>query len=89
VNRQAATGWPQQPLLPCRSGASVCKEVHPLEKCEQFKKMSWEQRVVKVNQLQLCLICLKHSAERECYAKGKPTSRGVARMGAWSCTGPS
>jgi hypothetical protein len=62
-------------------GASVCKEAHPLEKCDHFKKMSPEQRVVKVNKLHLCLVCLRHTADRECYAKGKPDFKGSSENG--------
>jgi hypothetical protein len=29
----------------------MCKEAHPLEKCEQFKKLSPEQCVLKANGL--------------------------------------
>ncbi len=72
---------PQRPQQPCRLGASLCKEAHPLEKCDEFKKMSPEQRVVKANELQLCLICLKHRADRECFAKGKPEFKGCSEGG--------
>ncbi len=37
--------------------------------------------MVKVNQLQLCLICLKHSADREGYAKGKADFKGCSENG--------
>ncbi len=53
MTQQAATGQPQRPQMPYCLGASLCKEAHPLEKCGQFKKLSPEQRVVKVNELQL------------------------------------
>ncbi len=62
-------------------GASVCKEAHPLEKCEHFKKWSPEQRAVKANELHLCLICLRHTADRECYAKGKPDFKVCSENG--------
>jgi hypothetical protein len=75
------TGQPQQPQMLCRLGASTCKELHPLKKCEQFKKLSPEQRAVKVNELQLCLNCLKHPANRECYAKGKADFKGCSEDG--------
>ncbi len=74
--QQQPAGRPQKPQQPCRLGASLCKEAHPLEKCDEFKKMSPEQREVKANELQLCLICLKHRADRECFAKGKPEFKG-------------
>ncbi len=41
-------------------------------------KMSPEQRVVKVNELQLCLMCLKHPADRECYTKGNTEFKGCS-----------
>ncbi len=49
-----AASQPASTLLPgklerCRPGADVCQELHQLEKCEQFKKMSPEQWVVEVN----------------------------------------
>jgi hypothetical protein len=56
TQQQQPAGHPQRPPVPCRLGASVCKEAHPLQKCEQFKTMSLEQRVVKANELHLCLI---------------------------------
>ncbi len=34
--------------------------------------MSPEQRAVKANELHLCLICLRHTADKECYTRGKP-----------------
>jgi hypothetical protein len=74
--QQQPAGRSQRPPMPCRLGASVCKEAHPLEKCEQFKKVSTEQRVVKANKLHLCLTCLRHTADKECYAKGKADFRG-------------
>ncbi len=49
-----------------------------MEKCEQFKKMLPEQRVVKANELHLCLICLRHMADKECYARGKPDFKGCS-----------
>jgi hypothetical protein len=67
--------------VPCQLGASVCKEAHPLEKCDLFKKMSPEQQVVKANKLHLCLICLKHTANQECYARGKPENKGCNENG--------
>jgi hypothetical protein len=79
--QQQPVGRPQRPQQPCRLGASLCKEAHPLEKCDEFKKMSPEQRVVKANELQLCLICLKHRADRECFAKGKPEFKGCSEGG--------
>jgi hypothetical protein len=48
---------------------------------QQFKKMSPEQRVVKANELHLCLICLRHTADRECYARGKPDFKGCSEGG--------
>ncbi len=76
--QQQPAGRPQRPQQPCRLGASVCKEAHPLEKCDEFKKMSPEQRVVKANELQLCLICLKHRADRECFTKGRAEFKGCS-----------
>jgi ribosomal protein L29 len=55
----------------CNLGADTCQELHQLEKCEQFKKMSPEQRMVKVNELRLCLINMRHSLDKECYQKAK------------------
>jgi hypothetical protein len=78
---QQPAGRPQRPQQPCRLGASLCKETHPLEKCEEFKKMSPEQRVVKANDLQLCLICLKHRADRECFTKARPEFKGCSEGG--------
>jgi hypothetical protein len=52
-----------------------------LEKCEHFKKLSLEQQVVKANELYLCLICLRHMADRECYARGKPDYKGCSESG--------
>ncbi len=78
---QQPAGHPQRPQLPCRLGASLCKKAHPLEKCEEFKKMSPEQRVVKANELQLCLVCLRHRADREYFAKGKPEFKGCSEDG--------
>jgi hypothetical protein len=57
---------------------SVCREAHPLDKCEQFKKMSPEQREVKANELHLCLTCLRHTADKECFAKGKADFKGCS-----------
>jgi hypothetical protein len=34
--------------MPAGGQCTVCKEAHSLEKCEQFKRLSPEQRVVKV-----------------------------------------
>jgi hypothetical protein len=31
-----------------------------------------------VNELQLCLICLKHPADRECYTKGNTEFKGCS-----------
>jgi hypothetical protein len=59
----------------------MCKEAHLLEKCDQFKKLAPEQRVVKANELQLCLVCLRHAVDRECYAKGKADYSGCSRSG--------
>jgi hypothetical protein len=78
TRQQQPAECPQRPPMPCRLGASVCKEAHPLEKCEHFKKLSPEQQVVKANELHLCLICLRHTADRECYAKGKPDFKGCS-----------
>ncbi len=44
-------------------------------------KLSLEQRVVKVNELELTLICLKHPADRGCYAQGKANFRGCSQSG--------
>jgi hypothetical protein len=79
--QQQPAGRPQRPQQPCRLGTSLCKEAHPLEKCYEFKKMSPEQRVVKANELQLCLICLKHRADRECFARGRPEFKGCSESG--------
>jgi hypothetical protein len=49
--QQQPAGRPQRPPVPCYLGASMCKEAHPLEKCEQFKKLSPEQCVLKANGL--------------------------------------
>jgi hypothetical protein len=43
--------------------------------------MSPEQRVVKANDLQLCLICLKHRADRECFTKARPEFKGCSEGG--------
>ncbi len=58
----------------------MCKDAHPLERCEQFKKLSPEQQVVKVDELQLCLVCLKHPADREwdCFTKSKADFKGCS-----------
>jgi hypothetical protein len=79
--QQQPAGHPQRPQQPCRLGASLCKEAHPLDKCEEFKKMSPKQRVVKANDLQLCLICLKHRADRECFTKARPEFEGCSEGG--------
>ncbi len=38
MTQQVATGLQQHQQMHSRLGVSVCKEVHTLEKCEQFKK---------------------------------------------------
>ncbi len=43
--------------------------------------MSPEQRVVKANELHLCLICLRHTADREYCNKGKPDFKGSCEGG--------
>jgi hypothetical protein len=40
-----------------------------------------KQRVVKVNELQLCQVCMKHPADRECYTKGKADFKGCSEGG--------
>jgi hypothetical protein len=66
-----------------------------LDKGEQLKKMSPEQRVVKANELHMCLTCLRHTVDKECYAKGKEDFKGCSEgvVAAWNiipcCTGPS
>ncbi len=52
-----------------------------MDKCKQFKKMSPEQRVVKANELHLCLTCLRPTADKECYAKDKADFRGCSKGG--------
>jgi hypothetical protein len=42
-----------------------------VDRCEVFQKMSLGQCVMKVNELQLCQICLRHLAEKEHYAKAE------------------
>jgi hypothetical protein len=79
--QQQPAGRPQRPPMQCRLRASECREAHPLDKCEHFKKMSSEQRVVKANELHLCLTCLRHMADKECYAKGKAAFRGCSEGG--------
>jgi hypothetical protein len=82
VAQQPAVGCPQPATTNAlRTGASVCKEAHPLEKFEHFKKLSPEQQVVKASELHLCLVCLRHTADRECYTKGKPDYRGCSQRG--------
>jgi hypothetical protein len=53
ISQQAASGRPIHKLMLCCLGANVCQELHQLEKYGQFKKMSSEQQVVKVNELRL------------------------------------
>jgi hypothetical protein len=79
--QQQPAGPPQQPPMQCRLGSSGCQEAHPLEKCEHFKRLSPKQRVVKANELHLCLICLRHKADRECYARGNPDYKGCSESG--------
>ncbi len=43
--------------------------------------MSPEQRVMKMNKLQLCLIFLRYVAEKECYAKAKVEYKGCSEPG--------
>ncbi len=81
TQQQQPAGRPQRPPMSCWLGASMCREAHPLEKCEQFKKMSPEQRVVKANELHMCLTCLRHTADKECYAKGKADFKGCSEGG--------
>jgi hypothetical protein len=49
VTQQPLRRSPPHQQMPCCLGANMCRESHPLEKCVQFKKMSPEQQVMKVN----------------------------------------
>ncbi len=66
---------------------------HPADRCEVFQKRSPEQRMAKANKLQLCHICLRHAAEKECYAMAKAKYKEWASLNeVWTttlcCTGP-
>jgi hypothetical protein len=78
VVQQNGGSKPPPKLMPCRLGLSLCQELHLLEKCEQFQKMAPEQRGMKVNELRLCQIRLRHTAEKESYQKGKAEYQGCS-----------
>jgi hypothetical protein len=80
VTQQAALRQQLRQQMPCHLEANLCTEAHLLERCQQFK-MSPEQRVVRVNELQLCQVCMKHPADRECYTKGKADFKGCIEGG--------
>jgi hypothetical protein len=67
VSQEVAGLWLLWKRMPCHLGAGVCQELHQLEKCRLFKKLSPEQRVVKVIELRLCLLCMKHTSDKKCY----------------------
>jgi hypothetical protein len=52
-----------------------------LEKCDHFKKISPERQVVKANELHMCLVCLRHTADSDCYVKAKPDFKGCSENG--------
>jgi hypothetical protein len=66
--------------MACSMGHDVCQESNPLEKSKQFT-MFLEQWMMKVNELHLCLICMKHLVDRECYHKVKTEYRGYSESG--------
>jgi hypothetical protein len=43
-----------------------------LKDCDMFWKMSPHLRAVKVNELKLCHICMKHLADKESWKKNQP-----------------
>ncbi len=49
----------------------VCPGSHAVDRYRVFQKMSPGQCVVKVNELQLCQICLRHLADMACSAKAE------------------
>jgi hypothetical protein len=59
----------------------VCQELQQLEKCEQFKKMSPEEWVIKVNELRLFLICMRYTSDKDCYQKAKSEYKGGSESG--------
>jgi hypothetical protein len=56
--------------FPCLAGPE-CTEKHSPANCEVFSKMSSRQRLEKVDQKQLCRLCFRHLAIRNCWAEGK------------------
>lgn len=60
----------------CCLGQSVPQEVHQLEKWDKFHKVSLKQRKVKVNELLICQLCIKHLADKEWYKKAPADYRG-------------
>jgi hypothetical protein len=72
VSQQAAPAK----VMPCRLGVDLCQELHQLEKSEQFRKLSPEQRVVNVDELHICLICMRHTSDKECYQTAKAMYKG-------------
>jgi hypothetical protein len=43
--------------------------------------MAPDQRVLKVKELQLCKVCMKHPADRKCCSKGKADFKGYSEGG--------
>jgi hypothetical protein len=47
--------------------------------------MSPEQRVVKLYELWLCQVCMRHAAEKECFSKSKAEYRGCSKSVCGMC----
>jgi hypothetical protein len=56
--------------FPCLAGRE-CTEKHSSAKGEVFKKMTPRQRLDRVEEKDLCTLCFRHLATRDCWAKGK------------------
>jgi hypothetical protein len=62
---------PLQKTRLCHLGQEQCQEEYQLEYYYKFKEMLPKPRVVKVNELRLCQVCLKHQTNQKCYLKAR------------------
>jgi hypothetical protein len=58
-----------------------CKERHSLDVCPEFTKLFVEARVAKLMGLNLCLFCMRHTDDKDCYAKTKDWYKGCEEGG--------
>ena len=66
---------------PCRMAGQGCRESHPPEDCEVFKKLSPEAKLAKLQEWKMCLYCFKHWEGRECFARSDSDYKGCGLNG--------